>query len=185
MFKKFPNNDSQADTASDNSEADLDTQLDATVPSRLRGDLSRSSMKPRLLFPTAKQVQDKKQNLVYTTEDEEAITDIEDASGLETPREQTYETTSTPKAPMFAPASPPTTARVTRFGKKTERDTSPLADEFEVAPVIARRGRGGKVSPFDTWQRTKLTKLGESKKRDGSPMTRDANKRLRGPAAEL
>lgn len=185
MFKKFPSDDSQADTVSDNSEADLDVQLDATVPARLRGDLTRSSMKPRLLFPTAKQVQVREQKLSYNTEDEEAVTDIEDASDFETPREQIHETTSTPRAPLFAPASPPTTTRITRFGKKTEGDASPLADEVEIAPVIARRGRGGKVSPFDTWKRTKLTKLGESKKRDGSPMTRDPSKRLRGPNSGL
>lgn len=88
--------------------------------------VTRSSIKPRLLFPpkAASEAQD---------EDEEAATDIEDhilaateKPTPDTPVELIVGTPDTPATPRFAPASPPTTARVTRHGSKTNAEASPM-----------------------------------------------------------
>lgn len=121
--------------------------------------VTRSHVKPRLLFPAKKQEKPK-----AFDEDEEAVTDIEDHVLAEieehekpsTPMDfESEEGLATPKAPQFAPASPPTTTRTTRFGNKKAADTTPKA-----------KGRG-KRSPFDGWRRTKGGVEGASNKRAG------------------
>lgn len=158
------------------------------MPARLRGPLTRSAIKPRLLFPTAEQLAAKARKS-FVTDDEEAITDIEEESHeMSTPAKNTGGSASTPKAPRFAPASPPSTLRATR-SKKIDDFSSPATsvmfsdDDDDVGPVVGR-ARGGKVSPFDTWQRTKNTS--QTKKRMGDSIMRsggDASKRQRGQAA--
>ena len=158
-------------------DAEVEAELDKTVPSRLHGPLTRSSIKPRLLFPTPKLAKPKTMRSQVTEDEEEAMTDIEEPNKeLSTPTGQIDEAVSTPNAPRFAPASPPTTVRATRSGKKVESD-----DESPESPMKKGRGRGRKVSPFDRWQRTKNGAAGQSKKRDGDPLTRTSgDKRLRG-----
>lgn len=131
-----------------------DGGLESVVETRV----TRSTVKPRLLFPTKKQEKSKELD-----EDEEAVTDIEDhvLADLEhekpsTPMDlESEEGLATPKAPKYAPASPPTTARTTRFGNKKAADTTPKAK--------AR----GKRSPFDGWRRTKGGVEGQNNKRSG------------------
>jgi len=117
----------------------------------------------------------------HTTEDEEAETDIEESmKGVSTPMDQAEDVATTPKAPKFAPVSPPTTARATR-SKKIDLSSSPAAptsDDEATTPM--RKGRGGKVSPFDMWQRTKGSKVGATKKREGDLLLRGGEKKLRG-----
>lgn len=112
-----------------------------------------------------------------TEDEEEAVTDIEEHSPL-TPMDHISDMVFTPKAPRFAPASPPTTARVTR--SKDVLIGSPPAEQTsddELAPSLARRG--GKVSPFDGWKRTK--NVSGAKKRGGEPLTKTRGiKKLRG-----
>lgn len=189
IFRKFADDDgdlAQNQTASDE---ELDAELDATVSPRLRGPLTRSSIKPRLLFPSTKQTV--KDSLINADDDEEAVTDVEDHSnGNATPMGQTDQTVITPKAPRFAPVSPPTTGRATRSSKKADRGVSPtppspsMASDDEVySRMHATRGRAGNISPFDSWQRTKRSSSGPSKKREGEAITRsggDISKRLRG-----
>ena len=74
--------------------------------------MTRSSIKPRLLFPSSQQIRAKERKSQLSEDDEEAITDIEEHE-VSTPAEEQH-VVATPKAPKFAPASPPTTGRATR-----------------------------------------------------------------------
>lgn len=128
-------------------EASLDD--DASSP------YSRSSIKPKLLFP----LQRKEQQPSVDDVDEEATTDIEDAH-VEA-EEQTMPQTpvkgmGTPQAPKFAPVSPPDT-------KRTTRSTNKL---FEDATPVKKKGRR---SPFDMWPRTK-ERQDTGSKREAEPM---------------
>jgi hypothetical protein len=118
---------------------------------------TRSSIKPRLLFPP-------KQKAQSHNDDEEAVTDIEEhalptsstteSSAVETPIEKSAP--GTPAAPRFAPASPPTTGRTTRVSKRL----SP-----EEAPSPAKRPTKSR-SPFDTWRRSKSGSKPQGQKRE-------------------
>lgn len=111
-------------------------------------------MQPRLLFPSAKG--NNENELIKT--DEEAETDIEEQQSgeqivrvdeaVDTPAETVEERVDTPKAPKFAPASPPSTSRATRSKKL-------VADE--PTPIKIKGKRGGPRSPFDGWRRTKTS----------------------------
>ncbi|KAF4637847.1 hypothetical protein G7Y89_g230 [Cudoniella acicularis] len=198
IFKKFAQTDEAG--PSDPARArivnemddDLDNELDEALPSRLRGRITRSSVKPRLLFPTAQQL-GKKELSQKEVEDEEADTDIEDPSMkaspsvdirmhnasphlATTPKDMVDEKVTTPQAPKFAPASPPGTHRATR-SKKVDMGSSPAGpssseDDTQKSPVHASRGRGGKISPFDAWQRVKTEETKATNKREGSPVAR-------------
>lgn len=139
--------------------------------------ITRSSIKPRLLFPT-----EEKDNAIVTdhnTEDEEAATDIEDhifvdAEDAVDVEEESYQTPKklvapgTPAAPRYAPASPPTTGRATRVGKKPQADDTPMKK-----PTKAR-------SPFDGWRRSKSAASPQGTKREAEPLpTEGASKRQR------
>lgn len=131
------------------------------------GEPSRSAVKPRLLFPTNKA---SKENSIFEDE-EEAETDIEEPArpALETPTVEEQKV-DTPKAPRFAPASPPSTSRATRQSKK-------LAISDELTPVKAGpvKGKRGGNSPFDGWRRTKNSPntSNSGQKRAGEPLASD------------
>jgi hypothetical protein len=145
-----------------------------TPTQELHRPLTRSSIKPRLLFPTPQQVKAKEMRS-QVTDDEEADTDIE------TPLTPTVDDeVATPKAPRFsaAMASPPTTGRATR-SKDVDMSSSPAGpngdDEF-----VYRPRRGGNHSPFDGWKQTK--NVGEAtKKRGGEELIKaKGTKKVRG-----
>ena len=145
----------------------MEDELDATVPSRLRGPLTRSSMKPRLLFPTQKQLADKDRE--YNAADEEADTDIEEGNDNMTPSLNT-DKVATPRAPRFAPVSPPSTQARTTRSKKVSSDDDMAASSFSSL---------GSAAPFDSWQRTKP----KGQKRDSDAIdtfSTGNHKRLRG-----
>lgn len=109
-FMKFAQMQDDNDNIGSIISDDLNAALDATVPESLRGPLTRSSVKPRLLFSTAEQAaaKDKKP---HASDDEEAMTDVE-FSG---PADEPHEEVATPVAPKFRPATPPSTIqRATR-----------------------------------------------------------------------
>ncbi|KAK3945567.1 hypothetical protein QBC46DRAFT_277274 [Diplogelasinospora grovesii] len=147
QFRKFTEND-EASASIREALDETDGGLDSVVESRLRRPLTRSAVKPRLLFPAAKAEPDPKP---IDEEDEEAETDIEDhvLAGLEdknpsTPMDLVEAVPDTPEAPRFAPVSPPSTARTTRFGNKVAAETTPM-----------KKKPGGKRNPFDGWRRVK------------------------------
>jgi len=139
IFKKFE--DDEDATSGGHDEEGAPAEDSSAVSKRL----TRSSIKPRLLFPPDATEED------GADEDEEADTEIEDgpvdekeADVPETPLELVEVAPDTPKAPKFAPASPPTTARATRSGNKAADELTPM-----------KPARGGKRSPFDGWRQTK------------------------------
>jgi hypothetical protein len=139
------------------------------VESRTKRHFTRSSIQPRLLFPTVNSDESNDVN-----EDEEAATDIEDhvlagmnADKPETPSNLIDETPGTPEAPRFAPASPPTTTRATRFAGKKSGDPTPKPQ-----PAAKR-------SPFDSWRRVKGGAQSTSQKRSGDDLPAAASKRTR------
>jgi hypothetical protein len=172
VFRKFGDEDGSQDE--DNAE---DEQLAQTVAPNLRRPLTRSSIKPRLLFPTAEQTKAKEKRSQTTEDEEEAITDIEESQA----RMDLDDQVATPKPPKFAPATPPTTARTTR-SKKIDMDTSLLSDDEATVPSPNHvdSGTGARLSPFDNWPRTKRQAGGTaSKKREGASMSR-VSKKIRG-----
>lgn len=180
MFKKFTDVDNEASAADDDHVANADAIIEESVPENLRRPLTRSSVKPRLLFPSPQQAKVRKFR-DHNTEDEEADTDIEDPlPGISTPVDQVDDMGRTPKAPRFAPATPPTSSRATR-SKKVDMSTSPAGlsseDDSETSPLQV--DKHGKISPFDQWIRVKNPDKG-SKKRTGETITRGGIKRLRG-----
>lgn len=188
IFRKFEDADEETRSQLDDDDEEdvFNTELDSTVPSRLRGPLTRSAVKPRLLFPTADQLAAKRERALVPDEDEEAITDIEDFNE-DTPMGQTKGVMATPRAPKFAPASPPTTGRATRSSKMagSSSPTTPGSEGADSGP--SGYSRGGKISPFDAWRRVKgPSPIPKGKKRMGEPMTRtrgESSKRTRGQAS--
>lgn len=162
IFRKFSeNNDDGSSSLAENDEATdlgLDNQTHRTRP------MTRSSIKPRLLFPSkskGKQVAE-----TTTVDEEEAVTDIEDnvLHGAQDPEPEVPETPArtakgkvgTPDAPRFAPASPPSTTRTTRSADKLRGGDT------------ATKAKG--PSPFDGWRRSKSRALPQGQKREGDAL---------------
>ncbi|GFP57950.1 hypothetical protein TASIC1_0009028700 [Trichoderma asperellum] len=164
FFRKFSEFDDEVE----------DEELDSDVEAHFSKPLTRSSIKPRLLFPTKAPSPKTKQML----EEEEAATDVEDAKDateaeeepsapVETPVKAKEERAQTPEAPKYAPASPPETRRTTR-------STNKLA----AGPTPAKRA--GKKSPFDSWLRTKEhANRSGTKRAAGEPLAAAPAKRTR------
>ncbi|KAL9119877.1 MAG: hypothetical protein Q9187_003568 [Circinaria calcarea] len=185
-FRKFPEERSSdqdntpTPTLSNPFFASESSAATSTSP-RLR-PFTRSSIKPRLLFPTEAQ-RLAREPAVSSVADEEAITDIEEAGPTQDSEMTEEEPLLTPVKPNFTPASPPTTGRVTRASKKKE--IAENADRLASGPVGMpnqfRTKKGGRLSPFDGWERTKPG-LGKGKKREGEALAREGegSKRVKG-----
>ena len=171
VFRKFNDTDDN-EHDDDDTDAEIDAALAADLPARLRGPLTRSSVKPRLLFPTPEQLKAKevKEMRSPATEDEEeAVTDIDETHNLSTPKGQLGHAVATPKAPKFAPTSPPTTTRATR-SKQMDVTGSPADAEDD-----------GSLSPFYDWSLAKDEPPTLSKKRGGESLKRRSRgKKARG-----
>ncbi|KAM0255366.1 hypothetical protein ACHAQJ_005808 [Trichoderma viride] len=125
-----------------------DEELDSDVEAQFSRPLTRSAIKPRLLFPAKASAPKTKRML----EEEEAATDVEEAEDateaeepsakVETPVKAKEERAQTPEPAKFAPVSPPETRRTTRSTNKLSASSVPTK-------------RAGKKSPFDSWLRTK------------------------------
>ncbi|CEJ91717.1 hypothetical protein VHEMI07410 [[Torrubiella] hemipterigena] len=126
--------------------------------------LSRSSIKPRLLFPQEKSAE--------ALEEEEATTDVED--NIKSQVRQTPATPSkaksthveTPEAPRFAPISPPDSKRATRSTNRVQELATPSKSK-------------GRKSPFDSWPRIKDPRGQASTKRVGETLDQAPAKRTR------
>ena len=138
---------------------------------------TRSSLKPRLLFPEAHQ--DKESS------DEEANTEVEDEGALvrKSNVEEVDKPVATPTKPTFAPPSPPTTKRTTRSTAKRLAPDSSTADlDVPDSPHFAVK-KARVTSPFLGWQRTKSTETNAKKGRKREPeddlVQPEGGKRLR------
>jgi len=162
MFRKFVDEDGDgAAIGGDNDAAELDPSL----PSRPRGPTTRSSFKPRLLFPPSNQASKDQHN----TEDEEADTDIEEpVRGSLTPSKEVDDLVATPTAPRFAPVSPPGTSRATR-SKKVDVNSSPMGFTSDDEMIASQ-----------SWQSNrKATTSRTARKRRGSVVADVSEKKLR------
>ena len=144
---------------------------------------TRSSVKPRFLFPTSSKARGK----TGDTTDEEAITDIEYPEELRAETESKDKEVKTPAKNRFY-ATPPTTARATRTtAKRISPPSSPIEGEAEIdSPFTVKRA---KKSPFESWQRSKPGSSSASasgratRKRDAeSPIPEGGPKRQKGKA---
>ncbi|KAI2780999.1 hypothetical protein F4815DRAFT_468685 [Daldinia loculata] len=172
IFRKFSSSE-DVDSDESSSESEEVELSRAQSHERLR-PLTRSSIKPRLLFPT------KGKNVAKpTTDDEEAATDIEDhvfndveeedeIEAPTTPTAKVAEKPGTPTAPRFAPASPPSTVRTRRTALHAKAVESPMK-------VTKSR------SPFDGWRRSKSRAAAHGQKREGEDLARpnESSKRQR------
>ena len=189
MFRKFPEEDGDIDTPQDGLVSSLlnEANLEPDVSPRLR-PFTRSSMTPRLLFPTAEQSKAREEAAKLAEEEEEAITDIEEPNDLDSEMSDIAVDTEeeiliTPVKPSFTPVSPPTTGHATRAAtKKAALDSSPLGPEpVEFSRNIVKNGK--KISPFAGWQRTKAGSVpnGKGKKREAeaTEIRPEKNKRVK------
>ncbi|KAI1826743.1 hypothetical protein F4861DRAFT_43901 [Xylaria intraflava] len=153
IFRKFSDCN---DASSNQVEGDEEADSDSNGQTRPHRPMTRSSIKPRLLFPPKAKG---KQVATATVEDEEAVTDIEDhilnaeAEVPGTPAQAPQQAVETPEAPRFAPASPPSTGRVTRSADKS----------LKKAKI---------PSPFDSWRRSKSRAPLQGQKREGEPLAK-------------
>jgi hypothetical protein len=181
MFRKFTD-DSDPQSVGETSDAVLNAELDSTVPARLRGPLTRSSIKPRLLFPTSEQLAAKAQKSQIAHDDEEAVTDIED-SKFSTPVAQLEKPSSPPGAPKFSHLSPPTTTRATRSTKRVGKGKTESARPLTPTMSTDERSATESISPFDGWKRTKVSTSAHGKKREGDMISRDGGEISKRPRA--
>ncbi|KAI0905002.1 hypothetical protein F4823DRAFT_160317 [Ustulina deusta] len=163
MFRKFAE-DADADSSSQ-AEADEADDLGFNGQTIRNRPMTRSSIKPRLLFPPEPKG---KKVATTTVEDEEAVTDIEDVfdddaqpAEIEVPQTPVQDAkgkVETPDAPRFGPASPPSTARATRSTDKLRGGDTPM------------KAKG--PSPFDGWRRSKSRALPQGQKREGDVLVK-------------
>lgn len=148
--------------------------------------LTRSSIKPRLLFPTQQQ---RRERDAANIDDEEVTTDIEENPDHDMTEPEQQQVTTPVKQTTFSTTTPPATGHATRsFTRKAALDSSPLGPPEPVEPIPHAR-KGKKVSPFDGWARTKPSSAngGKGKKRDAEHMERHeesvGHKKARGDQA--
>lgn len=161
IFRKFPDDGLDPDKTLENSE----------IETSILRPLTRSSMKPRLLFPTPQQRQER---IAAAIEDEEAPTDIEDHHDHEMTEPEGEPVVTPVKAIFSQAATPPATGHATRSSTKKV-----AAEPTEAMPY---EGKSKKASPFDGWARTKAgvgLSAGKGKKRDGETMEMGSCKKTR------
>ncbi|RDI88853.1 hypothetical protein Vi05172_g1196 [Venturia inaequalis] len=154
------------DNAADSNEDDDDNLSDLEVRRKAGATatkrITRSTIKPRLLFPSEEQ---RRAREVAEEADEEAVTDIE----VPQPR-----TAATPVKQQSRLTTPPSTGRSKR--------TSTEHEEVDTAPA-SKPTR--KVSAFGGWARRKAPPVAtpSSRKREGEPMEAESAKRTRSGAS--
>lgn len=144
--------------------------------------VTRSAIKPRLLFPgnnTPKTAPPDAE--IDEDEEAEAVTDIEDPHAhdsemTEVAPESEEEPLVTPVKISFTPSSPPTTGRTTRSStRKSALDSSPLtSDPVDPVPRFTiKRGRAS--SPFRDWQHPTTGSAESGKRRKRARGSSDRN----------
>lgn len=131
----------------------------SNVASGSHKPLTRSSIKPRLLFPVG-QKHKIRDSLSHDTEDEEADTDIENPLPT-TPKSFFKSETMTPKASIFVPVSPPTTTRASRSKRHdmTKPPVTPTNDEknWTPSPITRVSRHGSDDKRCHSYQRSEST----------------------------
>ncbi|KAK5131097.1 hypothetical protein LTR08_001315 [Meristemomyces frigidus] len=186
IFRRFsaPEEERSSSAATELSEVPGQRTLRRQAGAAAQRPLTRSAIKPRLLFPSEEQLLEREQGLDDI--DEEATTDIEMPNAL-TPVKQKGKAhdLQTPTKPRFRLATPPPTGHATRsVTKKTSpaQATPTYQDEAEPMSVgtdetYPTQSKRNTKSPFDAWQRTK-----NGKKRAGDEAESANSKRTRSTA---
>ncbi|KXL44428.1 MAG: hypothetical protein FE78DRAFT_32670 [Acidomyces sp. 'richmondensis'] len=138
--------------------------------------LTRSSLQPRLLFPSETQRRDREVNV--DVDDEEALTDIDSAVG--------QDRVSTPPSTSIAPSgngvveSEEVGQEIRIYEDDVVRGRDEGGETMTTSPAATAKGRkkkaarGGVASPFDSWPRTKV-----GRKRAGDEVVSEVTKRMR------
>jgi hypothetical protein len=171
VFRKFhddaPSGESAAEEEQDDELSADDNQVRRQIGPEGRRPLTRSSIKPRLLFQT--EIKERNRELGIDEDDEEAITDIE--VPMMTPSKRKGKDAVQPPA---LEATPPPTVRKVKKGESIQ----PIFMLTLFTNMLTE------VS-FDSWSRVKSAHSSGSsskatKKRSGEPLERDgADKRAR------
>jgi hypothetical protein len=189
IFRRFsdPEQDRSSSACTDISEAPGQRTLKRQAGESAQRPLTRSSIKPRLLFPTEDQIREREEAAADDV-DEDAVTDIEMPNASSPPKDKgKAHEMQTPTKTRFKPVTPPTTARVTRTKKAAVAQPTPIPEEEEDEPEPISLGtddtfpaKKTSKSPFDSWQRTKA-----GRKRPGEASeSMGAGKRTRSSAVE-
>jgi hypothetical protein len=172
IFRKYDdtNEDDDAGDEDDNlSDLDIRRKVGATASRRF----TRSSVKPRLLFPNEEQ---RRAREAAEEADEEAVTDID------MPHPKPEPESTTPVKEHFQPTTPPSTGRAKRGSAgKDPTHSMPLPvnvvqlhDEVMLPQVKGKK----KGSLFDGWSRKKMgapSMVSKGTKREGEPLERDGD----------
>nr|POF13228.1 hypothetical protein CFP56_10375 [Quercus suber] len=114
--------------------------------------LTRSTVKPRLLFPSADQLQQRM--LAADQADEEAVTDIEMPNAA--PAESHHDVAAAAAAPSGDRFTPPPTNRSKRSSsKKTPMHATPIYEDSTTTDAMEATFPKKSANPFDAWPRTK------------------------------
>ena len=176
FFKQYDADDDDIPPGGDESVMGGLPEVEETSPRRF----TRSSVKPRVLFPTTKEPQDGAPAATNTT-DEEALTDIE-TPHVTASAYLKYESppaVSTPaKKTPFLPATPPSTVRATRStARNASLGSSPNNLDLERPAATSALG----INPFTDWRISKPTgQGGRGKKREASDPLTESRKRAKG-----
>jgi len=165
ILRRFSDPQSERSSTSDMDREDVSGQrtIKRQAGAAAHRPLTRSAIKPRLLWPTEDKEHEREQGADDV--DEEAVTDVE-MGNTASPAQEKLKATElqTPKkARVHKPVSPPTTLRTTRSSHAMTSPThmTPIfEDEPEPMSVgtddsLTQPKRAGRKSPFDSWQRTK------------------------------
>lgn len=171
VFRHFADNDDDATEEPTSPEPNLHQRsLRRQAGAAAERRLTRSSIKPRLLFPNEDQIREREPPTEEEEVDEEALTDIE--VPVPTPRKSKTATPSKPTPSRFSHlATPPSTKRTKRVVDRAP-DAAALdvvveePEEMPKSPVERKAGKVKNRSPFDDWPRSKSGPFKAGKKRD-------------------
>jgi hypothetical protein len=187
--KKFLRRYEEVDGEDDDNLSDLEIRRRAGVPPSRR--LTRSTLKPRILFPTEEQVR-AREAAAAEEADEEAVTDIEvpgpstaraEASGPSPKSTGNHKRTPARAAADFRTPSPPPMEPVGTLtaGAEPADPAAPPNDPKPTNKHLKKPKSGRSVSPFDSWSRVKpVDSVGAAKggtaKRRGSPLEKSVKR---------
>jgi hypothetical protein len=176
MFRPFQENtDDDSEHAASPGSSFAQRSLRRQAGSAANRPLTRSSIKPRLLFPSDDQIRERDDPNTGDEVDEEALTDIE------VPTQKVAEkVAATPKKSMKSPSSryshlatPPSTRRPKRTADIAfnaaglDSVAEEAEEEVPASPVARKAAKAKNRSPFDDWPRSKGSSS-SSKKREAS-----------------
>jgi len=178
IFRRFSNPEEDCVSSASTDVGDMPGQrtLKRQAGAAAQRPLTRSSIQPRLLFPSEEQRLEREAG--PDDVDEEATTDIEmpNASSPAKQKGKAHDV-QTPTKGRYRPATPPPTNRATRSMDKKASPAQPTPiykDEPEPMSVSTSGSFPSKrkpKSPFDSWQRTKTgrKRAGDAVEGAGSP----------------